>query len=83
MVRRTSERCSDSSCFWSSLSVLAGWGLTLLTHLAARNPALRMGVWLGLVIAFCYLLGLTHMLNQWTGGRLPLWEIIGGTTLGV
>ncbi len=65
------------------LSVLAGWGLTLLTHLAARNPALRMGVWLGLVIAFCYLLGLTHMLNLWTGGRLPLWEIIGGATLGV
>jgi hypothetical protein len=65
------------------LSVLAGWGLTLLTHLAARNPALRMGVWLGLVIAFCYLLGLTHMLNLWTGGRLPLWEIVGGATLGV
>jgi hypothetical protein len=65
------------------LSVLVGWGLTLLTHLAARNPALRMGVWLGLVIAFCCLLGLTHMLNLWTGGRLPLWEIIGGATLGV
>ena len=42
-----------------------------------------MGVWLGLVIAFCYLLGLTHMVNQWTGGRLPLWEVIGGTVLGV
>jgi hypothetical protein len=65
------------------LSALAGLGLTLLTHLAARNPALRMGVWLGLVIAFCYLLGLTHMLNLWTGGRLPLWEVIGGATLGV
>ncbi len=64
-------------------SVLAGWGLTLLTHLAARNRALRMGVWLGIVIAFCYLLGLTHMVNQWTGGRLPLWEVIGGTVLGV
>jgi hypothetical protein len=65
------------------LCVLAGLGLTLLTHLAARNPALRMGVWLGLVIAFCYLLGLTHMLNLWTGGRLPLWEVLGGATLGV
>ncbi len=65
------------------LCVLAGLGLTLLTHLAARNPALRMGVWLGLVIAFCYLLGLTHMLNLWTGGRLPLWELVGGVTLGV
>jgi hypothetical protein len=65
------------------LCVLAGLGLTLLTHLASRNPALRMGVWLGLVIAFCYLLGLTHMLNLWTGGRLPLWEVIGGATLGV
>jgi hypothetical protein len=65
------------------ISVLAGCGLALMTHLAARNPAFRMGIWLGLVIAFCYLLGLTHMLNQWTGGRLPLWELIGGTTFGI
>ncbi len=65
------------------ISLLAGWGLTFLTHLAARNPALRMGVWLGLVIAFCYFLGLSYMLNLLTGERLPLWELIGATVLAV
>jgi hypothetical protein len=65
------------------VSVLAGWALTLLSHLASRNPSLRMGVWLGLVITFCLFLGHTHMLNLWAGGRLPLWEILIGTTLSV
>ena len=65
------------------VSVLVGWALTLLSHLAARNPSLRMGVWLGLVIAFCLLLGHAHMLNLMTGGRLPLWEVVVGTTLSV
>ncbi|MFL5493372.1 MAG: hypothetical protein ACJ8DC_03205, partial [Gemmatimonadales bacterium] len=32
------------------LYTLVGMGLTLLIHLATRNIALRMGVWLGLVI---------------------------------
>src|SRR5829696_5059629 len=31
---------------------LIGMGLTLLVHLATRNLALRMGVWIGLVVAF-------------------------------
>ena len=32
--------------------VLVGLGLTLLVHLAERNTTLRMGVWLGFMIAF-------------------------------
>lgn len=33
--------------------VLGGIILTVLVHLAARTPSLRMGLWLGLVVLFC------------------------------
>jgi hypothetical protein len=62
---------------------LLGLGLALLTHLASRNVALRMGVWLGLVVSFLFLTGLIYMLNTSTGNRLPLWEVLGGGVLGV
>jgi hypothetical protein len=63
--------------------LLAGMGLALLAHLASRNPALRMGVWIGLVVAFCFLTGLTFMLNVSTGNRLPLFEVFVGGVLGI
>jgi hypothetical protein len=63
--------------------VLVGMALTLLIHLATRNIALRMGVWLGLVVAFCLFAGLTFMLTTSTGERLPLWSVVGGGLLGV
>jgi hypothetical protein len=63
--------------------ILVGMVLTLLVHLAARNIALRMGVWLGLVSAFCLFVGLTFMLTTSTGERLPLWSVLGGSLLGV
>ena len=62
---------------------LLGMGLALLTHLASRNIQLRMGVWLGLVIAFLFLTGLVFMLNISTGNRVPLWEVLGGGVLGI
>ena len=63
--------------------LVLGIALTQVTHLAARNPALRMGVWLGLVIALLFATGLTYMLNLSTADRLPLAEVIGGGALGV
>jgi len=63
--------------------LLAGAGLALLAHLASRNIALRMGVWIGLVVAFCFLSGLVYMLNTATDERLPLWAVLGGSLLGV
>ena len=66
-----------------AIFVLLGMGLTALAHLAARNIALRMGVWLGLVVSFLFLTGLIFMLNISTGNRLPLWEVLGGGILGV
>ena len=55
--------------------VLMGMGLTLLVHMASRNIALRMGVWIGLVVAF----GLFAWLASWawaytSGGGIPAWS---------
>ena len=65
--------------FWA----LVGSVLTLVTHSAVRNLALRMGVWIGLVIVFCFTAGITYMLAVATGERLPLWSVLGGSFLGV
>jgi hypothetical protein len=62
---------------------LVGTGLTLLAHLATRNLALRMGVWMGLVVAFCLFAGLTYMATTATAQRVPLWSVVGGTLAGV
>ncbi len=61
----------------------AGMGLTLLVHLATRNLALRMGIWMGLVVAFCFFAGVIYALTTVTGERVPLWSVVGGTLLGV
>lgn len=66
-----------------ALFLLAGLGLAAMAHAASRNVSLRMGVWLALVVAFCFLLGVTYALNIYTGGRLPAWEIVGGVVLAV
>jgi hypothetical protein len=63
--------------------VLMGVGLTLLVHLASRNISLRMGVWLGLVVAFALFAGLTYMLGAATGERLSPWSVVSGSLLGV
>lgn len=62
---------------------LIGMGLTLLVHLATRNIALRMGVWIGLVVAFGLFAGLTYMMGTATGERLSAWPVISGSLLGV
>ena len=66
-----------------AIFILLGMALALLAHLASRNIQLRMGVWLGFVVAFLFLTGLVFMLNTSTGNRLPLWEVLGGGVLGV
>ncbi|HEX6670172.1 MAG TPA: hypothetical protein VF061_11460 [Gemmatimonadales bacterium] len=62
---------------------LVGMGLTLLIHLATRNLGLRMGVWIGLVVAFCFFAGLTYMAHTATDERVPLWSVVGGTLTSV
>jgi uncharacterized membrane protein YgdD (TMEM256/DUF423 family) len=60
-----------------------GIGLVWLTHLASRNPSLRMGVWLGMVIGFLLFLGHLVMLASLTDQRLPWLTAIGGSVLGI
>lgn len=62
---------------------LVGMGLTLLVHAATRNPALRMGVWIGLVVAFGLFSGLTYMVGTAAGERLAAWPVVSGSLLGV
>jgi hypothetical protein len=62
---------------------LMGMGLTLLVHLASRNIALRMGVWIGLVVAFGLFAGLTYMVGMATGDRLSPWSVVSGSLFGV
>jgi hypothetical protein len=66
-----------------ALYVAAGTLLTYLVHLASRNLSLRMGLWLGIVVSFMILAGATLFLNLATEERVPLWELIAGSLLGV
>ena len=62
--------------------ILVGMGLSFLVHLAARNPALRMGVWIGLTIAFGLFAGEMYMLGTASGERFSPWSVISGSLLG-
>jgi len=62
---------------------LFGIGLAALTHLAIRNPAFRMGVWLFLVIGLVFWLGISYMLYRLTDERFPWLTFLIGTVLGV
>ncbi|MEA2723403.1 MAG: hypothetical protein QOH59_1174 [Gemmatimonadales bacterium] len=62
---------------------LLGIALAKSTHMATRNPALRMGVWLGLVIAFVAFLGYLLSLYWMTGQRFPWWSALMVDLLGV
>jgi hypothetical protein len=63
--------------------MLMGMGLTLLVHRATRNIALRMGVWIGLVVAFGLFAGLTYMVGLATGDRFSPWSVVSGSLFGV
>ncbi len=60
-----------------------GVGLAALTHLATRNPAFRMGVWLFLVVGFVFWFGISYMLYWLTHQRFPWWTSLIATLLGV
>ena len=63
--------------------ILFGIALAALTHLATRNPAMRMGVWLFLVIGFVFWQGISYSLYRLTDQRLPWWTLFIGSVLGV
>jgi hypothetical protein len=63
--------------------VLVGMALALLAHLASRNASLRMGIWIGLLIAFGIFAGMTYALAAASGERFSPWSVIIGSVLGV
>lgn len=77
------EAVVEYSLLHFGVFLLLGVVLAGLTHLAIRNPTLRMGVWLGLVIAFLGFLGFLFMLYSATGERFPWWPALGGSLLGI
>jgi hypothetical protein len=62
--------------------LLLGIALVALAHLATKNPSLRMGVWLGLVVSFLFFLGFMFMLYSATDQRFPWWRALVGSVLG-
>lgn len=63
--------------------LVLGIVLVALAHLATRNPSLRMGVWLGLIIAFLLFIGHLLMLYSLTDQRFPWWSALVGSILGI
>ena len=66
-----------------TMFVLIGIGLTAMVHLAMRHPAWRMGVLIGFVVATGFLCGMMYAVGPASGGRIPEWEIVGGSLLAV
>jgi uncharacterized membrane protein YgdD (TMEM256/DUF423 family) len=60
-----------------------GIALTALTHMSVRNPALRMGVVLGLAVGFVFFLGVLYLLSSVTDERFPWMTAFGGGVLGI
>jgi hypothetical protein len=63
--------------------LLFGIALAAVTHLAIRNPALRMGVWLFLVVGLVFWLGISYMLYWHTDQRFPWQTSLVAALLGV
>lgn len=61
--------------------VVGGIGLTGIVHLVSRNPAFRMGLLIGVVVAVAYFAGLAYMLTTSTGERVRFWSLAGGNLL--
>ena len=77
------QAVADFALLHFVLFSLFGIGLVFVTHLASRNPSLRMGVWLGLVIAFLFFLGHLVMLYSMTSQRFPWVSSVVGSCLGI
>jgi uncharacterized membrane protein YgdD (TMEM256/DUF423 family) len=77
------QAVAEYSVLHFAVYILIGLLLVWLTHLSARNPSLRMGVWLGLVIGFLFILGHLVMFYSLTGQRFPWLTPVGGSILGV
>jgi hypothetical protein len=79
----TSQAVVQYSLLHFGWFILFGIALAALTHLATRNPAFRMGVWLFLVVGSVFWFGVSYTLYRLTDQRLPWWTLLVGTVIGV
>jgi hypothetical protein len=77
------EAVAQYSVLHFAVFLLLGIVLVALAHLATRNPSLRMGVWLGLIIAFLLFIGHLLMLYALTDQRFPWGSALVGSILGI
>ena len=77
------QAIAEYSLLHLGVFLLLGIFLAWLTHMAIRNPALRMGMWLGFVISFVFFLGFLFMLYSATAERFPTWSALAGSVLGI
>ncbi|HZB27612.1 MAG TPA: hypothetical protein VE282_03540, partial [Gemmatimonadales bacterium] len=82
-TRVVPEAVAQYSLLHFGVFFLLGIVLVALTHMATRTPALRMAVWLGLVIGFLFFLGFLFALYSATDQRFPWWAALGGSVLGI
>lgn len=66
-----------------ALFIAVGMLLTKLVHLATQALILRMGLWIGLLIAFLYFNGHMYMFSRASGQAFGWWAILGGSFLAV
>jgi hypothetical protein len=82
-VRVVPQAVVQYSLLHFAVFLLLGTALVGLAHMASRNPGLRMGVWLGLVVSFLLFLGIMFMLYSLTNQRFPWWPALVGSILGI
>jgi uncharacterized membrane protein YgdD (TMEM256/DUF423 family) len=84
MVRHIAPQAVvEYSLLHFGIFLVLGIALAALTHMAIRNPALRMGVVLGLAVAFVFFLGSLFVLYSVTDERFPWMTALGGGILGI
>jgi hypothetical protein len=82
-ARVVPQAVAQYSLLHFAVFLLIGIILVALVHMAARRPALRMGVWLAIVISFLFFLGFLFALYSVTDQRFPWWPALGGSVLGI
>jgi hypothetical protein len=66
-----------------ALFAVLGLALERLVHLVSERWELRMGLWIGIVVAAAGLIFGTYALSRYTGYALPLWATLGGAVVGI
>jgi hypothetical protein len=66
-----------------ALFIVLGLALERLVHIVSERWELRMGLWIGIVVAAAGLVFATYALSRYTGYALPWWATVGGAVIGI